>query len=402
MTTSKYYISLFTVLLYTVFNLNAQQEIKLMNPSFEDPSMDVKEDKPLCCKAPRGWYACGGADLNTPDAQPGNFEVTLPATDGGYYLGMVTRDNDTWEGISQRLKTPLTGGNCYSFSLKASHSADLVSDSRRTGRPAKYDKPVKIRIWAGNGYCQKLQLLDESPVINHTYWKQYNFRFEPIRSYGHITIEVFYKTPAPIPYNGNILIDDASTIKQVPCAEEPEPDIVDIEQPESKEPVNVSPSQPKVEPKPKEKDPIVSTPKPREDPSTYTPPPSEILDLERQNLVEGQVIRIEDLNFKADSTNISKDAYPVLNEIYIFLRSNSDVSIEIGGHTNNRCQTEFCDDLSEKRAKSVADYLIKKGIRSRRLLFRGYGKRNPVATNATATGRKRNQRVEIKILNLDG
>lgn len=406
MTTSKYIFSTLSLIFCSFFNLSAQDEISFMNPSFEDPPMLTK-DKPRCCIGPRGWYACGAGDLNTPDAQPGNFNVNLPAADGGYYVGMVTRDNDTWEAISQRLRSPLVKGDCYTFSLKISHSDNLISESRRTGKNVKYNKPVKVRIWAGNGYCQKLQLLDESPVIDHTYWKQYNFRFEPIRDFSYVTIEVFYKTPTPIPYNGNILLDDASTILLVPCDDEPEPPIVDIDQPEPKDPLNVSPSskpivEPKPKPEPKPAETIVSSTDTKDDKDTDYKVSNDILKLDRKKLVKGQVIKIENLYFKADSTNITNDSYPVLDEIYGFLRSNPDISIEIGGHTNNRCESSFCDDLSEQRAKAVADYLIGKGIRSRRLLFKGYGKRNPIASNTYRAGRKKNQRVEIKILDLDG
>ncbi|RMD97408.1 MAG: OmpA family protein, partial [Bacteroidetes bacterium] len=58
--------------------------------------------------------------------------------------------------------------------------------------------------------------------------------------------------------------------------------------------------------------------------------------------------------------------------------------------------------LSTERAKAVADYLILKGIDPERLKYKGYGKRQPIDTNRTAAGRKRNQRVEIKILSLNG
>ena len=75
--------------------------------------------------------------------------------------------------------------------------------------------------------------------------------------------------------------------------------------------------------------------------------------------------------------------------------------IEIGGHTNGLCSTEFCNELSEKRAKAVADYFAAKGIKMSRLQYKGYGKTKPLKSNNTEGGRKKNQRVEIKILNLD-
>jgi outer membrane protein OmpA-like peptidoglycan-associated protein len=276
--------------------------------------------------------------------------------------------------------------------------------SRRTDQPAKYDTPIKVRIWGGRGYCDTKELLAETALIDHTFWKQYNFRFEPKMSHSFITIEAFYKTPTPIPYNGNVLIDDASTIIEVPKDSEPEPAIVDLEQPEEVDVVvNISPSKANPPVKPKEKrEPKTEVTKDNPDPPIAYKNEEKVLKLDRAKMTEGQVIRIENLYFKADSTNIALEAYPVLDEIYTFLKSNTDISIEVGGHTNNRCASSFCNKLSEKRAKAVTEYLTDKGINGRRLLFKGYGKRNPVATNATVDGRKRNQRVEIKILNLDG
>jgi outer membrane protein OmpA-like peptidoglycan-associated protein len=89
-------------------------------------------------------------------------------------------------------------------------------------------------------------------------------------------------------------------------------------------------------------------------------------------------------------------------EVYDFLMENSDVVLEIGGHTNNRPTEEFAQTLSTSRAKSVADWLISKGIPSDRVQYKGYGKKYPIETNATLEGRRKNQRVEIKILSMNG
>ena len=87
-----------------------------------------------------------------------------------------------------------------------------------------------------------------------------------------------------------------------------------------------------------------------------------------------------------------------MDEIYNFLSENEDVYVELRGHTNSNCDAAFCDKLSKARAKAVADYLLKKGINAERLSYEGYGKKKPVASNNYAAGRKKNQRVEIKIV----
>jgi outer membrane protein OmpA-like peptidoglycan-associated protein len=83
------------------------------------------------------------------------------------------------------------------------------------------------------------------------------------------------------------------------------------------------------------------------------------------------------------------------------MNNNSSISIEIGGHTNSLPSQEYCDKLSSERAKNVADFLVKNGISRSRISFKGYGKRNPIADNNTELGKQKNQRVEIKITDLD-
>ena len=85
-----------------------------------------------------------------------------------------------------------------------------------------------------------------------------------------------------------------------------------------------------------------------------------------------------------------------LKRIVSFINKNPQLVIEIGGHTNGWCSTEFAEELSDNRAKAVYDYLIDKGIAENRLAFKGYGKKDPIASNKTAVGRKKNQRVELK------
>ncbi|MCC6461051.1 MAG: OmpA family protein [Saprospiraceae bacterium] len=117
-------------------------------------------------------------------------------------------------------------------------------------------------------------------------------------------------------------------------------------------------------------------------------------------LKSGQTIKMEQLRFEADSASLTTDALPTLDELYDFMMENGDIVIEIGGHTNSTPPDEFCDRLSTARAKSAAEYLIAKGVAAKRVVYKGYGKRQPITSNATAEGRKKNQRVEIKILAL--
>ena len=74
------------------------------------------------------------------------------------------------------------------------------------------------------------------------------------------------------------------------------------------------------------------------------------------------------------------------------------IKIEISGHTDNTGSESMNLKLSEDRAKAVVNYLTGKGISSQRLVYKGYGSTEPVATNSTSKGRQENRRTEFKIL----
>jgi outer membrane protein OmpA-like peptidoglycan-associated protein len=80
-----------------------------------------------------------------------------------------------------------------------------------------------------------------------------------------------------------------------------------------------------------------------------------------------------------------------------FLVQNTAIAIEVSGHTDNTGNEKLNQTLSENRAKTVYNYLIKNGINPLRLSFKGFGQNQPIATNATEEGRKQNRRTEFKI-----
>ena len=125
-----------------------------------------------------------------------------------------------------------------------------------------------------------------------------------------------------------------------------------------------------------------------------------IPELEISRISIGQKLRINNLNFFADSAEITQDNYEVLEEVFDFMNVNKSVVVEIGGHTNTIPPHEYCDRLSTARAKKVAEFLYDRGIDKSRISYKGYGKREPLTDSTTAQGRQRNQRVEIKILQL--
>jgi len=79
------------------------------------------------------------------------------------------------------------------------------------------------------------------------------------------------------------------------------------------------------------------------------------------------------------------------------MKNNKSIKIEIGGHTDNTGTVKHNLVLSKNRAKSVFEYLIDKGINKKRLSFKGYGSKIPIADNKTKKGKALNRRTEIKI-----
>ncbi len=191
--------------------------IHFANPSFEGNPI---EGRLLGNPLPKGWRDCGFRGETPPDVHPvrgGNFSVSKEPADGNTYIGMVTRDNDTWEQVSQKLKDPLKAGKCYSFSAALARSETYISQSRVTQKPTNYVQPIQVRFYGGNESCQKEQLLAFSPLVKNTRWRQYEFIIQPDQDYKYITIEAFYSTPTLYPYNGNVLVDNLSPIFEIEC-----------------------------------------------------------------------------------------------------------------------------------------------------------------------------------------
>lgn len=193
--------------------LNAQNEkqaIVLKNPSFEEPSLAGI----VGGKGPQGWQDCGKPGESAPDIQPGFFGVTKAAKHGYTYLGMVVRDNDTWEAISQRLSRPLEVNKRYEMTLDLCNSDEYISQSRLTAQAVNYSVPVKLRFYGGNDDCTRQELLYETPTIMNKDWLTFRITLQPKKAkYNYLLMEAYYQTDVIFPYNGNILIDNLSPIQ---------------------------------------------------------------------------------------------------------------------------------------------------------------------------------------------
>lgn len=107
---------------------------------------------------------------------------------------------------------------------------------------------------------------------------------------------------------------------------------------------------------------------------------------------------LNNIYFDIDQSDILPESEPDLKLLLNFLKENPKISIEIQGHTDNTGSRSNNLVLSQKRAKSVSDYLIKRGIPNHRLRNQGYGDTLPIADNESETGRKLNRRTTFEIL----
>jgi len=203
--------SIFLLLLffYASQNLIAQE----VYTDFHNPSF---EDNPRPQHPPQGWWDCGFPSETPPDVHPNPaspfFGVKRPAQDGDTYLGMVVRQNDTWESVAQRLNRPLEANQDYTFNIHMCRSPNYVSSIRGSDEEINFTTPILLRVWGGTGFCNKRQLLYNTELVDHTDWKKYIIQFHTEEKYGYIILEAFFQTPAVVSPNGNILLDNLSSI----------------------------------------------------------------------------------------------------------------------------------------------------------------------------------------------
>ncbi|MEL6922742.1 MAG: OmpA family protein, partial [Bacteroidota bacterium] len=114
----------------------------------------------------------------------------------------------------------------------------------------------------------------------------------------------------------------------------------------------------------------------------------------------GQVIPMNNIFFEANKSDLKPESKAELERVLRFLQENGKLIVEVGGHTNGWCDHEFAAKLSQARAKEVRAYFTGQGVSENRIKFRGYGKTKPIASNKTPAGRKKNQRVELTILEI--
>jgi outer membrane protein OmpA-like peptidoglycan-associated protein len=114
----------------------------------------------------------------------------------------------------------------------------------------------------------------------------------------------------------------------------------------------------------------------------------------------GKSIVLKGVTFQSGSARISRDSLPALDDIAEQLKQ-SGARVEVSGHTDTTGSATVNRALSQRRAEVVMTYLASKGIPVENMTAKGYGPDAPVADNASASGRAKNRRVELKVLGRD-
>lgn len=124
------------------------------------------------------------------------------------------------------------------------------------------------------------------------------------------------------------------------------------------------------------------------------------LDVPLNPIIVGEKVVLNNVFFEVDKFDLKEESKVELDKLVAFMKTNSTIAIELGGHTDNTGIKQKNIDLSTNRAKAVYTYLVTNGIAATRLSFKGYADTQPVADNKTEAGRKLNRRTEFKVVKL--
>jgi len=110
----------------------------------------------------------------------------------------------------------------------------------------------------------------------------------------------------------------------------------------------------------------------------------------------GVPIILEGITFATGKAEITPESENTLRKALKTLTTYPDISVEIGGYTDNVGSDASNQKLSEKRANAVRDWLVRQGVDPKRITAKGYGESNPIAPNDTPEGKQKNRRIEFK------
>jgi OmpA-OmpF porin, OOP family len=108
--------------------------------------------------------------------------------------------------------------------------------------------------------------------------------------------------------------------------------------------------------------------------------------------------RLDNVHFDVGKATLRPGSTKALDDVVAYMKNKETLNIEIAGHTDNVGKDNDNLKLSQQRAETIRNYILKKGIQPSRVVAKGYGATQPVADNATEDGRQLNRRTEVRIL----
>lgn len=119
--------------------------------------------------------------------------------------------------------------------------------------------------------------------------------------------------------------------------------------------------------------------------------------LQTRETARGLIVNMPDVLFAFNKYNLKPEAREKLAKVSGILLAYPDLKMQVEGYTDSVGSDAYNQTLSEKRADSVRDYLMSQGVSNNNIAAQGYGKSDPVASNATASGRAQNRRVQLVV-----
>ena len=117
---------------------------------------------------------------------------------------------------------------------------------------------------------------------------------------------------------------------------------------------------------------------------------------------KNQVFTLENVYYEFNKWDITDSAAVELDKLVVILKDNPAIEIELGSHTDSRGNKDYNKTLSEKRAQSAVDYIVRNGIDTKRIVAKGYGFDNPLIVNAvTEEDHQKNRRTEFKVTKIN-
>ncbi len=113
------------------------------------------------------------------------------------------------------------------------------------------------------------------------------------------------------------------------------------------------------------------------------------------NIEPEESIIIQHISFETNKSDLLPVSYNELNQLVLYMKKHLSATIDFSGYSDNTGRESKNLKLSNDRAKAVADYVQKKGIAIKRIIYKGYGSSSPISDNKTKEGKAKNRRVEF-------